>query len=202
MLAYPLLTNPFEARALIEETGKFRQVIVGGSPYGCLGVPPPDAVGEMVEFYNAQRDHYFYTADAREIAGLDSGVGAKGWTRTGKTFRVIVAGCPREPFGFDHRVYRFFGKPGVGPNSHVFTADRRECRIIDKSGVWLYEGTTFSATPPDSNGGRAVFDEIPLYRTWRPFGDSTHRLTTEPAVIDEMKAKGWVDEGVAMCVKR
>ncbi len=41
---------------------------------------------------------------------------------------------------------------------------------------------------------------VPLYRVWRPFGDSNHRFTTEAAVVADMVAKGWVDEGVAMCV--
>lgn len=200
-LSYPLLTNPLEMRALLEETGEFRQVLVSGSPYGCLGVPPPNQLGEMIEFHHAGLDHYFYTADAGEIGGLDSGTGARGWMRTGKSFRVILGGCvPAEQIDF--RVFRFFGKPGVGPSSHVFTLDRQECRIIDKSGAWLYEGSTFWATRPDSKGGCPVFDEIPLFRVWKAFGDSNHRFTTDPAVVDEMKAKGWVDEGVAMCVKK
>ena len=41
---------------------------------------------------------------------------------------------------------------------------------------------------------------VPLYRVWRPFGDSNHRLTTDRAVVAQMVAQGWVDEGPAMCV--
>jgi len=44
--------------------------------------------------------------------------------------------------------------------------------------------------------------EIPLYRVWKPFGEPNHRFTTERAVVEEMTAKGWVDEGIAMCVHR
>ena len=44
--------------------------------------------------------------------------------------------------------------------------------------------------------------EIPLYRVWKPIGESNHRFTTERAVVKEMQAKGWVDEGIAMCVRR
>jgi|MudIll2142460700_1097286.scaffolds.fasta_scaffold1500002_1 hypothetical protein len=43
--------------------------------------------------------------------------------------------------------------------------------------------------------------EIPLYRMWNSFGDSNHRFTPERAVAEEMTAKGWVDEGTAMCVR-
>jgi hypothetical protein len=41
---------------------------------------------------------------------------------------------------------------------------------------------------------------VPLYRVWRPFGDSNHRFTTDRAVVATMVAQGWVDEGPAMCV--
>jgi len=44
--------------------------------------------------------------------------------------------------------------------------------------------------------------EIPLYRVWKPFGDSNHRFTIERAVVEETTATGWVDEGIAMCVRR
>jgi len=41
---------------------------------------------------------------------------------------------------------------------------------------------------------------VPLYRFWRPFGDSNHRFTTDRGVVSAMIAKGWIDEGAAMCV--
>jgi hypothetical protein len=41
---------------------------------------------------------------------------------------------------------------------------------------------------------------VPLYRLWRPFGDSNHRFTTERSVVSEMVARGWVEEGATMCV--
>jgi|MudIll2142460700_1097286.scaffolds.fasta_scaffold217827_2 hypothetical protein len=44
--------------------------------------------------------------------------------------------------------------------------------------------------------------EIPLYRVWKPFGDSNHRFTSERAAVEEMTATGWVDEGIATCVRR
>lgn len=40
------------------------------------------------------------------------------------------------------------------------------------------------------------------YRVCKPSGDSHHRFTTDRAVVDEMIAQGWVDEGPAMCVVR
>ena len=37
----------------------------------------------VVEFYNANLDHYFLTADANEAAAIDNGSAGPGWSRTG-----------------------------------------------------------------------------------------------------------------------
>lgn len=199
ILDYPLLDEPNALRAKLEATGEFLSVETNGG--GCFTTPPGDATGSVVEFHHALLDHFFYTANPAEIAHLDLGVGAAGWRRTGKAFNVLIApGCPFSRH--EQAAYRFFGKPGIGPSSHVFTVDREECRIVDRSGAWLYEGSPFWATPPDSKGACTHAGEIPLYRAWKPFGESNHRFTTDPAVVAEMQAMGWVNEGVAMCVKR
>lgn len=75
-----------------------------------------------MEFYHAELDHYFYSSNTAEIADIDPGkVGT--WARTGKSFRAIInIGCGAgRSEGF---VYRFYGIPGKGPNSHFFTRDR------------------------------------------------------------------------------
>ena len=161
-----------------------------------------DAIAAFVEFYNAKLDHYFYSGDAAEVATIAAGGVGPGWMRTGKSFRAIVyPGCP-----FSHNntvVYRFFGIPGVGPNTHFFTRDRTECGIVDRSKQWLFEGVAFWASEPNGDGTctASIGDaRIPLYRVWRAFGDSNHRFTTDRAVVSEMVDKGWVDEGAAMCV--
>jgi hypothetical protein len=195
-LQYEWLDNEVDLAALVTATGEFRRVQVP-SPV-CPSPPPTDRYGDVVEYVHVATGHYFYAVAADEIAGLDSGTGAKGWTRTGKSFRVLVApGCVESRH--DQGAYRFFGKPGVGPSSHVFTVDRRECRVVADSGAWLYESSPFWASPVNSRGG-CVTGGVPLYRAWKPFGESNHRFTTDRGVIAEMVAKGWVDEGVRMCV--
>lgn len=198
-LFYRPLDNSNDIREALLATGEFRSVSANG--FVCLATPPPDALGEVVEYVHAGHDHYFYTVDPLEIAGLDSGGGAKGWTRTGKSFRVLVnPGCP-----IDRResiAYRFFGKPGVGPGSHFFTIDREECRNVDRSGAWLYEGSPFWATPPGPTGACIHADEITLWRFWRPFGESSHRFAVDAETISELGAKGWMLEGGTMCVKK
>lgn len=172
----------------------------------CFSPPPPDSVSTFLEYYNAGLDHYFHTGNASEIAAIDAGKVGPGWVRTGKSFRAVTSpGCPNT--AGQTVVYRFNGIPGVGPDSHFFTRDRAECSIVNKTAQWSLEGVPFVASAPNDDGScdmltsvYPVERRVPLYRAWRPFGDSNHRFTTERAVIAQMVAKGWVDEGVAMCV--
>ena len=194
-LTYPPLDNSTALSARLFESGEF--VGVSRNGYACLSAPPPDTIVGFVEFYHAGLDHYFYTSDLVEIAAIDAGkVGP--WTRTGNTWSAVRhPGCI--PTSIDTTVYRFSGIPGKGPSSHFFTRDRAECYAVDKSARWLLEGVPFYAAGPNADGA-CPSGRVPLYRAWRPFGDSNHRFTTDRTVIAQMTAKGWVDEGVAMCV--
>jgi hypothetical protein len=200
-LDYPPLLNATEVHALLDATGQFLSVSPNG--YAC-GLPPPDALETFVEFHHTQRDHYFYTGNHTEIAALDTGAIA-GWTRTGATFRAVEApGCvPFQPYAANALgvVYRFYGLPGTGPDSHFFTRDRDECYAVDKSAQWLLEGIPFWAWRVQGNGACPdPATQTALYRAWRPFGESSHRFSTDRAVIDAMVRQGWIDEGPAMCV--
>jgi serine protease len=192
---YPSLENPTALSARLVESGEFLNVSRNG--YACLSAPPPDSIAMFVEYYHAGLDHYFYTSDLIEIAAIDAGkVGP--WSRTGKTWSAVRhPGCI--PTSSDTTVYRFSGIPDKGPSSHFFTRDRAECYAVDKSAQWLLEGVPFYAAAPNADG-TCPAGRVPLYRAWRPFGDSNHRFTTDRAVIAQMTAKGWIDEGVAMCV--
>jgi len=99
----------------------------------------------------------------------------------------------------DTTVYRFSGAPGKGPNSHFFSRDRAECYAVDRSGQCSVEGVPLYAAAANADGSCPTRRGA-LYRVSRPFGDSNHRFTTERSVVQQMVAKGWVDEGPAMCV--
>lgn len=149
----------------------------------------------VIEFRNAGLDAYFYATATDEIASLDAG---PGWTRTGRSFRAITQPCnDRQDL---YQAYRFFGRPGAGPTSHVFTIDHEECHAVNRSGAWIFEGVAFYAERALRDGGCEYAGHVPLYRAWRPFGESRHRFTTDRAVIAEQTAQGWVDEGPVMCV--
>ncbi len=197
LVDYPTLQSRVESAALLDQTGEFLNV--SQNSYACFSVSPPDTVGRVVEFYNARLDHYFYTADAGEIATLDVG-GIAGWKRTTLGFRVIVSpGC----LVGGNAVYRFNGIPGVGPDSHFFTQDRAECYVVNKSERWALEGIPFFASKVGPDGACPFpSGQVPLYRAWRPFGDSNHRFATDRAVIASMVTQGWIDEGPVMCVEK
>ena len=198
-IVYPPLVDPAVEFARLVTSGEFADIWRNGR--ACFSAAPPDSIATFSEFYHAGLDHYFYSADAGEIAAIDGGkVGP--WTRTGKSFRAVTyPGCTFSTT--DTVVYRFFGKPGGGPNSHFFTRDRAECYAVDKSGQWDFEGLPMWATPVGADGtcpAPYAQTRVPLYRIWRPYGDSNHRFTTERSVVSEMVEKGWIDEGAAMCV--
>ena len=194
-LVYPTPIDPvpWQDRALA--TGLFRNVGMMRGNYCSFTIPPPDVESPVIEYRNADLETYFYATDSGEIASLDSGTA---WKRTGKQFRAITSACNERKELFS--AYRFFGKPGVGPTSHVFTIDQEECYAVNQSGGWVFEGTVFYAERPLRDGACEVATHKALYRVWRPFGESRHRFTTDRTVVAEHVAKGWIDEGPVMCV--
>jgi hypothetical protein len=153
----------------------------------------------VVEFYNTNLDNYFITADANEAAAIDNGSAGPGWSRTGNYSKS----------GGDTAVCRFYGSLSPGPNSHFYTADSAECAYLKALQAstpatqkrWNYESLDFLTTVPVNgtcpNGTTAV------YRAYNNgFArdvDSNHRITGNPAAIQEVVTRGWISEGVVMC---
>ena len=182
-----------------------------------LSLPPPIVEGEITEylntldFPNAPGGVYFYAASDTDRALLDSGAPGK-WARSGSKFNS----------GGYVSVCRFYGSVSPGPNSHFYTADDKECdffKSLQTTPTPLsrqqlnFEGKVFSASVPKAAlaaGSPPVcpVKSIPLYRAYnaaytaagKKNYDSNHRFTTSRADIAEVVAKGWVDEGVVMCV--
>ena len=147
-----------------------------------------------VEFYNASLKHYFMTAEPAEIASLDAGITVPGWARTGYDFKswtvesgIGVAAC------------RFFGKPGSGPNTHVFTINVAECNKLRADPKWTFEGLAFDEqTPADED---CPIDRIPVTRLYNNGmgGEANHRYLTSHSEIHATVAAGWLAEGVVFC---
>jgi len=159
---------------------------------------PTSGIGVVVEFYNADLDHYFITADLGEAASIDKGI-AGSWKRTGYTFKS----------GGNAAVCRFYGSQSPGPNSHFYTADSNQCDFLRQLEAstpatqkrWNFEGFRFVSTQPIN--GMCPPGTQQVYRAYNNgFArgiDSNHRITSSPAAIQEVLARGWIDEGVVMC---
>ncbi len=151
----------------------------------------------VVEFYHTTLDHYFITADTTEAAAIDNGGAGPGWVRTGYNFET----------GGTTPVCRFYGSRSPGPNSHFYTVDAGECnylRLLTTPHIekrWNYEGISFNSTP--SVNGSCSSGATPIYRAYNNgFArgvDSNHRITSSLAAIQEVVARGWINEGVVMC---
>jgi serine protease len=149
------------------------------------------------EFYNSSLRHYFITGSEIEATDIDQGAAGPGWSRTGQTFYAYPLNS--ELAGLSP-VCRFYGTPGVGPNSHFYTASAEECAAVKTDPGWFYEGIAFriAAAP----GGTCASGSIPVYRVyngrWRE-NDSGHRYLTDLALYAQMQAQGWNGEGVVFC---
>ncbi|MFO1323030.1 MAG: DUF1800 family protein [Burkholderiales bacterium] len=151
-------------------------------------------LGTAVEFYNVKLNHYFLTANPAEAAALDAGTNVKGWTRTGGQFTVFT-----DPAAGLSAVCRFFGTPGVGPNSHFYTADAAECAKVKTLPAWTFEEVAFYIpTTSDGNCG----GNWPVYRSYYSdqISDANHRFTVDlTAHVRMAQRRGDTLEGIVMC---
>ncbi len=148
----------------------------------------------VVEFHNAALDHYFITAESDEAAMLDAGVVVPGWSRTTFNFKVRPAGDVR-----GLAACRFFGTPGVGPNSHFYTIDPAECAKVRTDRMWTFESLAFNADAPVADVCGA--DRIPVARLYNNGmgGQAAHRYVTSRSEARVMTGRGWLLEGNVFC---
>jgi dienelactone hydrolase len=161
-------------------------------------VPDPPRADEtlVTEFLNSNLNHYFITPYTSEANGILLGAAGPGWARTGIDFNAW-----QDASGTGVPVCRFYGTPGRGPNSHFFTADAGECAFVKRDPGWTFEGLTMRVT--QAVAGVCPADTIPVFRVYNnrfPQNDSNHRYTTSRMTREQMKARGWLDEGTVFCV--
>ena len=173
---------------------------VSGDARAFFVTPVPTTV---VEYKNVNLNHYFMTANSLEMAAIESGAAGEGWYRTGFGFDAYVAEGPScdgcKP------VSRFYGTPGLGPNSHFFTASVDEANGLKQPGSgWSFENIAFSINVPDASGNCAP-GLVPVYRVYNNrwmFNDSNHRYLTDQGERAKMIAAGWADEGARFCSRQ
>jgi len=168
------------------------------------GVAAASAVGQaptvnVVEYYNADLDHYFITWIASEMANLDQGLTPSRWTRTGKSFLAYA-----QPAATTSQVCRYYIPPSDG-NSHFFGRSVAECNATFQAHPeFVLEDPAYMQVVLPA-AGTCPSGTQPLYRVYNNRVDANHRYTIDRAVRDQMVAQGWVAEGdgddhVAMCV--
>jgi hypothetical protein len=166
-------------------------------------LPAATTLPIVVEYYEPELDHYFITADAGEQAFVDSGAVGR-WLRTGNAYRS--GGSAQVCRFYGNTATDVFGRP-FGPNSHFYTADPPECDALKalfdaNAPSWKFESLDFSASPVVAGACQA--GTVPVYRAYNNGSsrgiESNHRITTNRTAIGQVVGRGWIDEGVVMCV--
>lgn len=157
-------------------------------------LPPAEGQQWAIEYYNPALDHYFMTADPHEVDVLDSQQ-IPGWQRTGYVFKVYAPGSTQGV-----PACRFFGVPGVGPNTHFFSILQNECDIVMRNPLWIFEGLVFSVDAPNAVG-QCPADRVPVIRLYNngKGGEANHRYLTSHSEIGAMVDEGWNIEGPVFC---
>lgn len=162
--------------------------------------PAATVASPVVEYYHAALDHYFISGLPDEIDALDANP-AWGWLRTGYGFRS----------GGSTPVCRFYGSQSPGPNSHFYTASAADCAALRQQQAltpatqkrWNFEDLDFYTTP--ALAGDCPEGTLPVWRAYNNGQargiDSNHRYARHPAAIQEVVARGWINEGVMMCAQ-
>lgn len=156
-----------------------------------------------LEYYNAPLNHYFVTAHPAEISFVDSGGAGPGWARTGQSFKVFASAAEAPMNALP--VCRFYGTPGLGPNSHFYTVNPEECAAVKTDRGWTYEGIVFFALKPVVGLCPNYDQNTASQRVWRAYNqrfaqqDSNHRYTVDLTTYGQMQAAGWSAEGAVMC---
>ena len=148
----------------------------------------------VVEFYRADLDHYFITADPAEIAYIDTFLSGT-FQRTGLYFYAYLVPRSRQPGR--RPVCRFYASEAVADNSHYYSADFDECLyvLINWPGVWTLEtAAAFYIQVPDA-AGKCPADTLPVYRFFDNRHDANHRYTVDLSVRRAMLNRAWVPEG-------
>lgn len=181
----------------------------------CINKSGPEGKSTAVEYHHAGKDHYFNTANLDDITFLADNA-QSGWNPTGYIFDTYPLDAA--PAGTVPVARYYGGQQSDGaykPDSHFYTGLTEERRLLDNGysqicpagegsctgEAWHYEKDEYRVYLP--NGSTCPSGSHPVYRLYNngyPAKDSNHRYTTDASVAAAMKAQGWTDEGVKMCV--
>ena len=160
-----------------------------------VNMAPPGTV-PVIEYYRADRDHYFMTADPAEIAYVDN-VLYPVFQRTGEVFFAWLDPSRAPPNTPLQSVCRFYS-PLPLIDSHFYTAIPSECQYVMANwpGVWNLETfAAFYVLMPDGNGV-CPNGSLPVYRFFDNRADANHRHTIDLTARRTMVNRLWAQEGL------
>lgn len=167
---------------------------------------PATGWATVVEYYDADLDRYFLTADPGEMAYVETGGAGRGWVRTGYEFETAGT-CVSAAAGpcVSRPVCRFYGALPHGSGSHFYTADEGECDFVrERDRNWTFEGKVFNAYVADPATGQCPPNLHPVYRAYNEgyspaVNHANHRYSWDPAAQARMVARGWRNENIVLC---
>ena len=160
-----------------------------------VGRVASDLPKTAVEYYHTVFGHYFTTADADEIYGLDHGAYGGVFVRTGQSFLVNDGPVPGNA-----DICRFFTVTFAPKSSHFYTGDPVECAGVKLNPNWQYEKIAYFIRPATAGTCPAFY--TPVYRMYNNgmTGAPNHRFTTDESIyLDFTTTRGWAGEGVRFC---
>jgi serine protease len=162
---------------------------------------PPGTV-PIIEYYRADKDHYFMTGDPAEIAFVDTQLSPT-FQRTGEVFYAWLDPTLAPPNAVP--VCRFYS-PLPLIDSHFYTALASECQFVfaNYPGIWILENRAAFYVVLSDALGNCQAGTVPVYRFFDNRNDANHRHTIDQTVRRAMINRSWVPEGsgpnaVAFC---
>lgn len=158
----------------------------------------PDRPGRTLEAH-------LLLAVASETNAVTNGAVGGRWVHTSNSFRVPRVGSDLVP------VYRFFGGAPGRPPTHFYTADPAEIAAgrpaSEPNTRFVNEGIAFYAKRRDvlnlgfegCTGTDVVFVRRMHFSSPSPSEPARYRYVSDTALVEAMKARGWVDQGTSFC---
>ena len=161
------------------------------------GGPAPAEAYQVVEYYRADLDHYFITADPGGDRRVDTSLSRHLQAHRPVFLRVPRRRRSRRPAA--QPVCRFYATPRVQIDSHYYSANVDECLavLLNWPGIWTLE-TASGVLHPGAGRQRPLPDNtLPVYRFFDNRRDANHRYTVDLSVRRAMQNRAWVAEGAA-----
>ena len=156
----------------------------------------PTGTVPVIEYYRADLDHYFMTANVYEINYFDT-VLASVYQRTGEVFYAWTDPALAPPGTPLQSVCRF-SSPLPLIDSFIFTASDSECQFMSANypGIWnLDTPSAFYVLLSDGNGACPT-GSLPIYRFFNNRNDANMRYTRDLTVRRQMLNKKWAPNGL------